>query len=42
MSSVMLSSQKGCGNAKPQPIPLVRDGEEIIPNMAHVFTRRRR
>jgi VWFA-related protein len=38
MSSVMLSSQKVPAGKKSQSNPLVSDGEEIIPNIAHVFT----
>ena len=38
LSSLILSSQKMAAARKPQPSPLVRDGQEIIPNLAHVFT----
>jgi hypothetical protein len=38
MSSVMLSSQKTPAGKKSQSNPLVSDGQEIIPNVAHVFT----
>jgi VWFA-related protein len=38
MSSVMLSSQKVPAEKKSQSNPLVSDGQEIIPNVAHVFT----
>ncbi len=38
LSSLILSSQKAPVARKPQPSPLVRDGQEIIPNLAHVFT----
>ncbi len=38
MSSVMLSSQKAPAGKKSQSNPLVSDGQEIIPNIAHVFT----
>jgi VWFA-related protein len=38
MSSVMLSSQKAPAGKKSQANPLVSDGQEIIPNIAHVFT----
>ncbi len=38
MSSVMLSSQKVPAGKKSQSNPLVSDGQEIIPNIAHVFT----
>jgi len=38
MSSVMLSSQKAPAVKKQQSNPLVSDGQEIIPNVAHVFT----
>jgi VWFA-related protein len=38
MSSVMLSSQKVPAGKKSQANPLVSNGEEIIPNIAHVFT----
>jgi VWFA-related protein len=37
MSSVVLASQRKENNKKGQN-PLVRDGSEIIPNIAHVFT----
>jgi len=40
MSSVMLSSQKAPAVKKQQSNPLVSDGQEIIPNVAHVFTTR--
>jgi VWFA-related protein len=38
MSSLMLSSQKAPAGKKSQSNPLVSDGQEIIPNVAHVFT----
>jgi hypothetical protein len=38
MSSVILSSQKVVAEKKSQSSPLVNDGQEIIPNVAHVFT----
>jgi len=38
MSSVILSSQKAPAGKKSQLNPLVSDGQEIIPNVAHVFT----
>jgi VWFA-related protein len=38
MSSVLLSSQKVPAAKKSQANPLVSDGQEIIPNIAHVFT----
>jgi hypothetical protein len=38
ISSLMLSSQKIAAGKKPQLNPLVSDGQEIIPNIAHVFT----
>jgi len=38
MSSVMLSSQKVPAGKKSGSNPLVSDGQEIIPNIAHVFT----
>jgi hypothetical protein len=38
MSSVMFSSQKAPAGKKSQSNPLVSDGQEIIPNIAHVFT----
>jgi VWFA-related protein len=38
MSSVMLSSQKVPGGKNAKSNPLVSDGQEIIPNIAHVFT----
>ena len=38
MSSVILSSQKVPAGKKSQSNPLVSDGEEIIPSIAHVFT----
>jgi hypothetical protein len=38
ISSVMLSSQKVPAGKKSQSNPLVSDGQEIIPNIAHVFT----
>lgn len=37
MSSVVLASQRRPSNKKTQN-PLVRDGNELIPNIAHVFT----
>jgi VWFA-related protein len=37
MSSVLLASQRRENNKKSQN-PLVRDGSELIPNIAHVFT----
>jgi hypothetical protein len=37
MSSVVLASQRRENNKKDQN-PLVRDGSELIPNIAHVFT----
>jgi VWFA-related protein len=38
ISSVMLSSQKVPAGKKSPSNPLVSDGQEIIPNVAHVFT----
>jgi VWFA-related protein len=38
MSTVLLSSQKVPAAKKSQSNPLVSDGQEIIPNVAHVFT----
>jgi VWFA-related protein len=38
MSSVMFSSQRAPAGKKSQANPLVSDGQEIIPNIAHVFT----
>jgi hypothetical protein len=38
ISSVILSSQKVTAGKKSQPNPLVSGGQEIIPNIAHVFT----
>jgi VWFA-related protein len=38
ISSLMLSSQKVPAGKKSQANPLVSDGQEIIPNIAHVFT----
>jgi len=38
LSSVMLSSQRVPAGKKSQSNPLVSDGQEIIPNIAHVFT----
>jgi len=38
MSSVIFSSQKVPAGKKSQSNPLVSDGQEIIPNVAHVFT----
>jgi VWFA-related protein len=38
MSSVMLSSQKVPAGKKSQSNPLVSGGQEIVPNIAHVFT----
>ena len=38
LSSLILSSQNVVAARKPQPSPLIRDGQEIIPNLAHVFT----
>jgi hypothetical protein len=38
MSSVMFSSQKSPAGKKSPTNPLVSDGQEIIPNIAHVFT----
>jgi VWFA-related protein len=40
MSSVMLSSQKAPAAKKSSGNPLVSQGEEIIPTIAHVFTAR--
>lgn len=37
MSSVVLASQKAVAPKRKTPNPLVRDGMEIIPNIAHVF-----
>ena len=38
MSSLILSSQKEPAGKKSQSNPLISDGQEIIPNIAHVFT----
>jgi hypothetical protein len=38
MSTVLLSSQKVPSAKKSQSNPLVNDGQEIIPNISHVFT----
>ena len=38
MSTVLLSSQKAPAGKNSQSNPLVSDGQEIIPNVAHVFT----
>jgi len=38
ISSLVLSSQKVAAGKKSQSNPLVSDGQEIIPNIAHVFT----
>jgi VWFA-related protein len=38
ISSLMLSSQKVAAGKKSQANPLVSGGQEIIPNVAHVFT----
>ena len=38
LSSLILSSQRAAATRKSQPSPLIRDGQEIIPNLAHVFT----
>ena len=38
MSSVVLASQRQENNNKKSQSPLVRDGIELIPNIAHVFT----
>jgi VWFA-related protein len=38
MSSVMISSQKVPAGRNSQSNPLVSNGQEIIPNVAHVFT----
>jgi hypothetical protein len=38
MSSVMLSSQKAPAGKKSESNPLVSGGQEMIPNVAHVFT----
>jgi hypothetical protein len=38
MSSVMLSSQRVPAGKKSQSNPLVSEGQEIVPNVAHVFT----
>ena len=38
MSSLMLSSQKATAGKKTASNPLISDGQEIIPNIAHVFT----
>ncbi len=37
MSSVVIANQKSPAPKKKSPSPLVRDGLEIIPNIAHVF-----
>src|SRR5438270_6989684 len=38
MSSVVLASQRKENAGKKEKNPLVRDGSELIPNIAHVFT----
>lgn len=38
MSSVVLASQRQENNSKKSQNPLVHDGMELIPNIAHVFT----
>jgi len=38
MSSVVLASQRKENTGKKEKNPLVRDGSELIPNIAHVFT----
>jgi VWFA-related protein len=37
LSSVVLSSQRTANTAKNVASPLVRDGSELVPNVAHVF-----
>lgn len=37
MSSVVLASQRMPANKKQQDSPLVRDGEQLVPNLPHVF-----
>jgi hypothetical protein len=39
MSSIVLASQRNPASAKKNnPNPLIRDGEELVPNITHVFT----
>src|SRR6185437_11410186 len=39
MSSIVLASQREPASAKKNnPNPLIRDGEELVPNITHVFT----
>ena len=39
MSSIVLASQREPSSAKKNnPNPLIRDGEELVPNITHVFT----
>ena len=37
MSSVVLASQRMPANKKQQESPLVRDGQQLVPNLPHVF-----
>jgi hypothetical protein len=37
MSSVLLASQRMPANKKQQDSPLVRDGQQLVPNLPHVF-----
>jgi VWFA-related protein len=37
LSSIVMSSQRAPNMAKNSPSPLVRDGQEWVPNVAHVF-----
>jgi hypothetical protein len=37
MSSVVLASQRMPANKKQQDSPLVRDGQQLVPNLPHVF-----
>jgi VWFA-related protein len=37
LSSIVLASQRVPNNSKKNPSPLVRDGVEFVPNIAHVF-----
>jgi hypothetical protein len=38
MSSIVLASQLQAAKKSPTPNPLIRDGQEIIPNITHVFS----
>src|SRR5205085_7162485 len=39
MSSIVLASQRSPAESKKKnPNPLIRDGQELVPNITHVFT----